>query len=114
MTLFIRDLVVEGRHGVHEHEKIDPQHFGITVELQLINQAAAISDSLESTVDWSRLREDIITVVQGESFNLIERLAREIADTVLKNDLVAKVIVTIDKLDAFEVGVPGVRLELQR
>jgi dihydroneopterin aldolase len=114
LTLFIKDLVVQGRHGVHEHEKTDSQHFGVTVELQLNNSAAAESDNLEDTVDWSRLRDDIAAIVRDKSFDLIERLAREIADTVLKNDRVAKVTVTVDKLEAFESGVPGVRLELQR
>jgi dihydroneopterin aldolase len=115
LTIFIKDLVVAGRHGVHEHEKRSPQRFKITVELNIAGTSRALaSDQLEDTVNWSELRAEIVHIVEDNTYGLMERLAMEIADRVLADKRVAKVAVTIDKIDAFETGVPGVRLELAR
>jgi dihydroneopterin aldolase len=115
LTIFIRDLVVSGTHGVHEHEKRSPQRFKITVELEIAGDSKALaSDQLEDTLDWSRLRDDIVHIVENETYDLMERLAMEIANKLLAGRGVAGAVVTIDKLDAFETGVPGVRLELRR
>ncbi len=112
LTLFIKDLVIAGKHGVHDHEKESPQRFGVTVELSTPKSKAPISDNLADTVDWSHLKKEIIKIVEGKTYNLIERLAMEIAAKMLEDKRVSKVVVTIDKLDAFESGVPGVRLQV--
>lgn len=112
LTLFIKDLVIAGTHGVHDHEKESPQRFCVTVELHTPKSKAPISDNLADTVDWSRLREDIIKIVEGKTYNLTERLAMEIAAKMLEDKRITKAVVTIDKIDAFESGAPGVRLEV--
>ncbi len=114
LTVYIKDLVVAGKHGVHEHEKESPQRFSIGVELALSETKATVSDNLKDTVDWSRLRADIIKIVEDNTYNLMERLAMEIAAKMLEDKRVAKTVVTIDKIDAFESGVPGVRLEVSQ
>jgi dihydroneopterin aldolase len=114
LRVFIKDLVVAGRHGVHDHEKESPQRFSITVELRLAATKATVSDDLADTADWSRLRREIIGIVEGKSYDLVERLAMEIAARMLEDKGVAKAVVTIDKMDAFETGVPGVRLEVDQ
>ncbi|HEX5744228.1 MAG TPA: dihydroneopterin aldolase [Candidatus Saccharimonadales bacterium] len=114
LRVFIKDLVIAGKHGVNDHEKESPQRFNVTVELNLAATKATISDNLLDTADWSRLRRRIIAIVEGKSYNLIERLAMEIAAKLLEDKRIAKAIVTIDKIDAFESGIPGVRLEVDR
>lgn len=114
LKVYIKDLVIAGKHGVHEHEKESPQRFKVSAELSLVGAKPTISDDLSDTVDWSHLREEIIAVVENESYNLIERLAMEIAARMLADGRVSKAVVTIDKMDAFESGVPGVRLEVSR
>jgi dihydroneopterin aldolase len=114
LTLFIKDLVITGKHGVHDHEKETAQRFGVSVELELAGDKPAHSDDLADTVDWSKLKKAIIAIVEGETYDLIERLAQEIASKALEDKRVARVVVTIDKLDAFKSGVPGVRLEAEQ
>lgn len=114
LTLFIKDLIVAGKHGVHDHEKETPQRFGITVELSIAGSKAIVSDDLADTPDWSQLKRAIIAIVEGKTYDLMERLAMEIAAKTLEDKRVAKVVVTIDKIDAFESGVPGVRLEVSQ
>lgn len=110
-VIYIKDLVVKGRHGVHQREKDHPQRFSVTAELT-IDTAAGLSDDLEDTFNWSRLRTTIIDTVQNNSFNLVERLAREIAAQILLDKRVRKLVLSVDKPDAFKTGVPGIRLEV--
>ena len=114
LTVYIKDLVVAGKHGVHDHEKENPQCFSVTVELSITGSKAPVSDNLTDTVDWSRLKKDIIKIVQDKSYDLMERLAQEIAAKMLEDKRVRKTAVTIDKIDAFESGMPGVRLEVDQ
>ncbi len=111
LTIRIKDLVVEAKHGVHQNEKQHPQRFIFNVELTLDNDRAGISDDLDDTLDYSELRQTIIDTTQNNSFNLIERLAREVADKMLLDKRVRKVVVSIDKPDVYENGTPGVKLE---
>ncbi len=110
--LYIRDLIVEGKHGVHKHEKETSQRFSITVVLSISDSKAVTSDSLEDTLNWSNIKADITSVVEAKSYNLIERLAKEVADTILIDKRVSKVLVKIDKIDAFDSGIPGIKLEV--
>jgi dihydroneopterin aldolase/2-amino-4-hydroxy-6-hydroxymethyldihydropteridine diphosphokinase len=109
-TLYIKDLIIEARHGVHDYEKRTPQRFQVSVELTLDLTGAAHSDNLDDSLDWSLLRDEITGIVRDNSFNLMERLAQVIAEAMLEHQGVKEAIVTIDKLNAFPSGVPGVRL----
>lgn len=114
LTVFIKDLIVAGKHGVHDHEKESAQRFSISVELSMSGTEATISDNLNDTADWSRLKKAIISIIEDNTYDLMERLAMEIAARMLSDKRVAKAVVTIDKIDAFESGVPGVRLEVDQ
>src|SRR5688572_7476294 len=107
-TLFIRDIIAEGKHGHHGHEKDSPQPFKVSVELSIDLAKAASSDDLTDTIDWSGLRDSIVAVVEKESFNLVEKLAQAIGDKLLEEERIEKVIVTVEKLEAFPSGVPGI------
>jgi dihydroneopterin aldolase len=110
--IYIKDLVVEGKHGVHPAEREQPQRFNCTVTLHLSSNQAEESDELADTVDYSKVRQTIITVVQNNSFQLLERLAREIATQLLADTRIQKAVVSIEKPDIFETGTPGVTIEL--
>lgn len=114
LTVYIKDLVIAGRHGVHDHEKESPQRFKVTVELDMAVTKATVSDDLGDTADWSRLKAEIIRIVENKSYDLAERLAMEIAAKMLEDKRIARTVVLIDKVDAFESGVPGVRLEVSQ
>ena len=114
LVIYIKDLVVEAKHGVHQREKETPQPFNFNVELTLDGSRAAVSDDLNDSVDYTQLRSIIIDTARNNSFNLLERLAREIADRLLADERVQKVVVAIDKPAVFKDSAPGVRLEVIR
>jgi dihydroneopterin aldolase len=110
--VYIKDLVVEAKHGVHKREKQRPQRFIFNMELTLDGDRAGTSDDLADTLDYGELRQTIIDTARNNSFNLIERLAQEVADQILTDKRIRKVVISIDKPDAYENGTPGVRLEI--
>jgi len=111
-VIYIKDLIVEAKHGVHQREKTHAQRFSVSAELTIDTLKAAASDNLDDTINWSGLRTTIIDTVHNNSFNLIERLAQEIAQQILRDKRIQKLVLTIDKLDAFQSGVPGIKLEV--
>jgi FolB domain-containing protein len=107
-VLYIKDLVVEAKHGVNPEEKTTLQQFKINVKMTVDTDKAGRSDDLSDTVNWSDIRKSIIHTVKSNTFNLMERLAKEIADQILNEKRITRVVVEIEKLDAFQTGVPGI------
>lgn len=102
MTDRIRLLGIEafGYHGVLENEQEEGQLFSVDVELEVDLSAAADSDDLSDTVDYGAVAERIHAVIEGERWNLIERLADRIARVVLEEGRVGAVTVTVHKPQA--------------
>jgi dihydroneopterin aldolase len=109
-VVYIKDLVVEAKHGVHQREKEQAQRFNFNVEVTIDGQADA-SDDMADTLNYTELKSIITDTALNHSFNLIERLARVVADQILTDTRVQKVTIAIDKPEVFKSGVPGVRLE---
>jgi dihydroneopterin aldolase len=82
----LRGLRFLGRHGVRLEERLEPQPFEVDVILSLDLSAAAASDELADTVDYGGIFGRIASIVEGESFRLIEALAGAIATAVLAAD----------------------------
>jgi len=71
------------RHGVTLEERLEPQPFEVDVELHKDLSGASSSDELADTIDYAALFSLVGTIVEGQSFRLIESLAGTIADSVL-------------------------------
>jgi dihydroneopterin aldolase len=76
-------MVFQGRHGVHEHEQLNPQRFEVDVELRLNLQPAGLHDDLTRTVDYSRVFKATRQIVESTTFQLIEALAEAISHELL-------------------------------
>ena len=94
-----------GRHGVFEHERRDGQDFVVDVSIALDLAPAGASDDLADTVNYGEIGAAVLTRIEGEPFDLIERLAEVIAADVLSHSGVEEVTVTVHKPQA-PVGVP--------
>ena len=101
----LRGLRGHGRHGVLAAERRTGQPFGLDLELEVDTRAAAASDDLADTVDYSAVATAALAVVTGDPVDLVETLAGRVADTVLTDPRVAAVTVTVHKPQA-PLGVP--------
>jgi dihydroneopterin aldolase len=79
----LRGLRFLGRHGVELEERLEPQPFEVDVILRGDLSAAAASDDLADTIDYSAVFSLVGSVVEGRSYRLIEALAGAVADAVL-------------------------------
>lgn len=79
-------LRVRGNHGVFEHEKRDGQDFLVDVTAWLELAQAAATDDLADTLHYGELAEKVAKVVAGPPRDLIETVATEIADDLMRWD----------------------------
>ncbi|MBM6405560.1 dihydroneopterin aldolase [Phycicoccus sp. CSK15P-2] len=96
----LRGVRATGFHGVFEHERRDGQEFVVDVVVTLDLAAAGRSDDLADTFDYGALAAAVVARVEGEAFDLVERLATVIADDVLADVRVEEVEVTVHKPQA--------------
>lgn len=87
-----------GRHGVYAAEKQNKQKFVIDVELTL--NRSSFEDKITSTIDYAELTSEIRNLVAITEFDLIESLAKSIADLCLSNEIVALAKVKVSKPEA--------------
>eukprot|EP00741_Cyanophora_paradoxa_P006149 tig00000944_g5962.t1 len=96
--IHIRGMLCYGRHGVFVEEQRLGQKFLVDVELAVDLERAGSTDDLSLTVDYSRVCEQVRSVLEGPPRQLIETVATEIADSVLReHKLVQGVRVAIQK-----------------
>lgn len=100
MVIQVRGLTVRGNHGVLPEERRDGQPFVVDLDMEVSHLASTVTDDLSQTVDYAAVVDDVAAMVAGTPVDLIERLARMIADRVLMNPLVDAVTVTVQKPEA--------------
>lgn len=79
-TLILKSIELEGKHGVHEEERLHGNRFELDVTLRGSFRAAGKSDDLSRTVDYSQIEKIALEVMQGPSKHLIETLCLTIGD----------------------------------
>ncbi|MBR4904308.1 MAG: dihydroneopterin aldolase [Selenomonadaceae bacterium] len=82
--IILKGIEVKGRHGCSAEERSQLQRFIVDVELHLRLRQASKSDDLGDTIDYSAVLSDVKKIVGGTSRNLIETVAQEIADFLLR------------------------------
>ncbi len=96
----LRGVRATGHHGVFEHERRDGQEFVVDVDLSLDLAPAGDSDDLADTYDYGALATAVVARIEGEPYDLIERLATVIAHDALGDPRVDEVRVTVHKPSA--------------
>ena len=89
-----------GHHGVLPHETKLGQEFVVDLVVEVDLATAGASDALDDTIDYGQLSQQVVDLVAGPPFQLIESLAARIADVVLAHPLAEAVTVTVHKPSA--------------
>lgn len=93
-------LELYGYHGVFPDEKRDGQRFVVDITIWLDVTAAAAADDLTRTVNYGELAELASVIVTGPPRDLIEAVAAEIADEIMRRYPVHAAEVTVHKPSA--------------
>ena len=110
-SVFIRNLEVLARIGVHGHEHGKPQPVRINVWLTCRTSNEA--DKLESVVDYEAVADTIRAIVASGHINLAESLAERIASSCLEDKRVEKARIRVEKLHALQ-GTEAAGVEIER
>ena len=82
--ILLNGMEFMGRHGCSEEERKHLQHFIVDAELYLDLYKSGKSDNLTDTVDYVQVFNEVKKIVTGTPKNLIEAVAEEIAQSLLK------------------------------
>ena len=96
----LRGMSFQGRHGVRQAERDQPQEFKVDIDVEADLSQASRTDHLSDTVDYTKLRGIARTVIEGPPASLLEALAGRIADLALELPGVASVSVRVAKFPA--------------
>jgi dihydroneopterin aldolase len=106
----IVDLEVFYRVGVPEAERAKPQRLLLTVEMMFDFSAAARSDDLRDTIDYFAVSRRLLKFGEGRSWKLIEKLATDIANTVLSEFKPQSITVEVKKFPIPQARCVSIRL----
>ncbi|AKC32546.1 dihydroneopterin aldolase [Candidatus Pantoea carbekii] len=82
--VYIEQLTVFTTIGVHAWEQNITQKLLIDIQMTWDNHLAAVSDNVNHCLNYNDVKEAILIHVQNKRFNLIERVAEEIANLLIK------------------------------
>jgi dihydroneopterin aldolase len=111
--VFIRGLRVETVIGVFAWEKQvrQPLIFDVTMDWDITQ--AADTDDLTYALNYAAVSDRVIEFVQGNQYDLLERLLVQLAETLRREFLISKIKIRVEKPavapDAMAVG-----LEIER
>ncbi len=95
--IHIRDLLVRCIVGIYDEERAAKQDVVINITLYADFSAACHSDHIEDTVDYKRIKKQVVAMVENSQYFLLEKLADAIAGICLNDPKVRRVQVCVDK-----------------
>ncbi|MBT4866736.1 MAG: dihydroneopterin aldolase [Planctomycetaceae bacterium] len=111
--ILVKDLFLRTIIGVNDDERSNRQDVLINLVLDVDTRAAGRSDDMNDTVNYRDIAKQVIELVEGSKFFLVEKLADEIARVCLSDQRVGQVQVSVEKPAALRfaksVGVSIVR-----
>lgn len=112
--IIIQELELSASIGVTEAERSQPQLLVVSLVLRPPTQFGEVEEKLSRTVDYAAVCVELRRFVAGRSHVLIETLAHEMAEHVLRNFDVSRVELELRKFALPETRYVGVRVVRER
>ncbi len=96
-TIFITALKTEAIIGIFDWERQVKQTVIVDIEISADVAKAALSDSIEDTLNYKRIAKRVLAFVEESKFHLVETLAQHIAMLLLDEFGVAWVSLSLSK-----------------
>ena len=114
-TIFITALKTEAIIGIFDWERQVKQTVIVDIEISADVAKAALSDSIEDTLNYKRIAKRVLAFVEESKFHLVETLAQHIAVLLLDEFGVAWVSLSLSKPGAIRSSRDvGVKLKRDR
>jgi FolB domain-containing protein len=109
----IKDLLLRAIVGVNPDERLNKQDVLLNIALLTDVRCVADTDDIADAVNYRSVAKRVIALVEDSDFNTVEKLATEIARSIVTEFEVAEVTVSVEKPGALRfarsVGVTIVR-----
>jgi len=97
VDIHIDGLQTYGYHGVLPEEKTLGQQFVFDLRLSMADCAGVRTDAVDDTIDYTEVIDVVTEVATCASFDLLEKLAGSVADSILERFPVDSVWVRVTK-----------------
>lgn len=97
-AILIEGITFHAYHGASDEEQAIGHRYSVDVVLEFDIRAAAQSDDLSQTINYSAVAKRVLAIGTENRFRLIETLAESIAADILQNFPASAVEVTVRKL----------------
>ena len=111
--IYLKDLRIDTIIGIYHWERCTRQTVILDVEMGTDIRRAAMSDSIEHTLDYKAVAKRLISFVGESEFELVETLAERVAEIILNEFMVSWVRLSINKQGAVR-GVRDVGVIIER
>lgn len=95
--IVIEDLLVRTIIGINPEERTQRQDVVISLRLETDTRLSGKTDSIEDAVNYRTITKQVIDFVEDSSFQLVEKLAEEVASLCLVDERVSRVRVSLRK-----------------
>lgn len=95
--ILIKDLLLRTIIGVNADEREKLQDVLINIVLYTDTRAAGTLDDIEDAVNYRTITKNVIALVEGSRYYLVEKLAEEIARVCLQDEAVGQAQVRVEK-----------------
>ena len=95
--IFIHALKTEAIIGIFDWERQVKQTVIVDIEIAVDVTKAALSDSIDDTLNYKRVAKRVLTFVEASKFHLVETLAEHIAMLILEDFGIAWVRLSLSK-----------------
>ena len=112
-TIFIHALKTETIVGIFDWERQVKQTVILDIEFSADIRKAALTDSIDDTLNYKRVAKRVLAFVEESSFHLVETLAEHVAMLILEEFAVAWVHIALSKPGAIR-GSRDVGVTLER
>jgi len=110
--IYLKDLEIETIIGIFDWERETRQKIRIDLEMAVDVRKAAASDNIDDTLNYKSVAKRLIKFVGDSQYQLVETLAENVADIVVKEFNIPWVRVKINKPGAVRyAGDVGVIIE---
>jgi dihydroneopterin aldolase len=99
-TIFISELKLDALIGIYAWEREVPQTLQLDIELAVDASRSAHSGRIGDTVDYAAVVKRVDDIVTSQHYALIEKLAEEVAATILSEFPTPWVRISIAKIAA--------------
>lgn len=102
MIIRIKNLRLKTTIGIYEWEEKIARDIIINLEIETDDEKAAISDAIADAIDYDSVVSKVKTLISSKRFYLVEKMAKETLDLIVRDKRVKRAKVEIDKVGAVE------------